>query len=226
MHEIVDEVATLHTKFKTLRSLRALLTPGVLTEHFLAGRRRPYLSPLKLYLVCAAVFFLAAPLAGFTLEWLIKDDQSGTLRTLVAAHEAERGVASALFNARFDLRLQSVYTIGMGVGVLAFALALQVLYFTKRLPFGAHLIFALHYVSFLYLITVVAGASRRVGASSEFGAGMALCVTALYLFLALRRVYGERTISVALKAAAVFLLTLVVNGLTSALAIRLTLALV
>ncbi len=78
VHEIVDEVTTLHTKFKTLRSLRALLTPGVLTEHFLAGRRRPYLSPLKLYLVCAAVFFLAAPLAGFTLEWLIKDDQSAT----------------------------------------------------------------------------------------------------------------------------------------------------
>jgi hypothetical protein len=66
-HELTDEVATLHLKFKMIRSLRALVTPGLLTTEYLAGRRRRHLSPIQLYLVCAALFFLTAPLAGFTL---------------------------------------------------------------------------------------------------------------------------------------------------------------
>jgi uncharacterized protein DUF3667 len=58
-HDVVDQVASFRLKFTTLRTLRALLTPGLLTAEFVAGRRRPYLNPLKLYLVCAALFFLA-----------------------------------------------------------------------------------------------------------------------------------------------------------------------
>ena len=45
----------------------------------------PYLNPLRLYLVCATLFFLAAPWAGFTLEEMIQQDQSGTRSSLVSA---------------------------------------------------------------------------------------------------------------------------------------------
>jgi hypothetical protein len=226
VQELIDEVTTLRAHFKTLHSLRALLTPGYLTAEFLAGRRRPYLSPIKVYLVCAAVFFLAASLGGFTLASLIEDDRSGTLRRLVSARQVERGLAPELFRAQFDLRLQSVYTIGMGAGGIAFALGLEVLFFTKRMPFGAHVIFACHYVSFLYLLTIAAGASRRLGVSTELAAGLALCLIAPYLFLALKRVYHETSRAIVLKAGGMFALTLVVNNVTSRLAILLTLALV
>jgi Protein of unknown function (DUF3667) len=77
--DLADEVGTLGFKFKTLRTLRGLLTPGLLTTEFMAGRRQPCLSPIKLYFVCAAIFFLAAPIAGFTLPALIADDRSGEL---------------------------------------------------------------------------------------------------------------------------------------------------
>jgi len=38
-----------------------LLIPGLLTAEFLAGRRQPYLTPFKAYVICAALFFLSAP---------------------------------------------------------------------------------------------------------------------------------------------------------------------
>jgi hypothetical protein len=71
-HELVDEIATLHERFKTLRTLRQLLVPGFLSAEFLAGRRQPYLTPFKVYLVCAAMFFLAAPAAGFSVASMLE----------------------------------------------------------------------------------------------------------------------------------------------------------
>src|SRR5262245_34174834 len=98
LDELVDEIASLRAHFKTLHTLRALLTPGLLTADFLAGRRQPYLSPLKLYLVCAAIFFLSAPVAGFKLESMLAADTSGTLGTLVSARVLERRLDPAVFD--------------------------------------------------------------------------------------------------------------------------------
>ena len=97
--ELADEVGTLGFRFKTVRTLRSLLIPGLLTAEFLAGRRQPYLSPMKVYFVCAAIFFLAAPLAGFTLPSLIADDRSGELLRLVAARAAARGIDPAMLQS-------------------------------------------------------------------------------------------------------------------------------
>jgi hypothetical protein len=66
--ELADEIATLHERFKTLRTLRTLLVPGLLSAEFLAGQRQPYLTPFKVYVVCAAVFFLAARQLGVSVN--------------------------------------------------------------------------------------------------------------------------------------------------------------
>ena len=222
--ELANEVASLRFKFKTIRSLRALLTPGLLTTEYLAGRRQHYLSPVRLYFVCAALFFLAAPLAGFTLTSLIAGDQSGDLLRLVTARASERGLDPALFSQRFDLRIQSVYTLALGTGVIAVAFMLQLL-FRRALPFGAHLIFALHYFSFLYLVTAAAGTSRRFGLVDDLAAALAICLIAAYLFVAMKRAYPGSIPLVILRSAALLLLTLAFNYAADAGAIRLTLAL-
>jgi Protein of unknown function (DUF3667) len=222
--ELADEVATLGVKFKILRSVRALVSPGRLTTEFLAGRRQPYLRPIPLYFVCAALFFLAAPLAGFTLSALIAEDRSGDLTRLVAARADERGLDPVLFSQRFDLQVQSVYTLALGTGVVAVALMLQLL-FRRAFPFGAHLVFALHYFSFLYLVTAAAGASRRVGLPDEVAAGLAIGMITPYVFLAMKRVYPGSTLSVVVKSAVLLLLTFACNFVADLAAMRLTLAL-
>jgi hypothetical protein len=223
--EVVDEVTSFRTKFKTLRTLRGLLIPGFLTEEYLAGRRQPFLSPFKAYLVCAAFFFLSAPVAGFTLASMLDADRSGELRRLVTVREAERHLDPAVFNLRFDSRVQSVYTITLGAVAIGFALVLQVLFRKQRWPYGAHLVFALHYISFIYLVTVLAGFSRRMGASTDVSVLGGYMLILPYLILSLKRVYAESNGAIVLKGTVILFLTLVLNNVASSVAIRVTLAL-
>lgn len=223
---LADEIATIHERFKTLRTLRTLLVPGLLSAEFLAGRREPYLTPFKVYVVCAAMFFVAAPTAGFTLASMLEGDQSGTLSRLVSARVADTGLDLSHFYARFDVRVQSVYTITLGVAAVVFALLLQWLFRTQGRPYGAHLIFALHFVAFMYLVTIAAGLSRMLGMSVDEAAAAGYALIAPYLIFALKRVYTESAGVILLKASALLLLTIVLNNLASLAAIRVTLALV
>jgi hypothetical protein len=226
VRELADEIANLNSKFKILRSLRGLLTPGFLTAEYLDGRRQAHLNPIKLYLVCAAIFFLSAPVAGFKLASMVDEEPSGDLARLVSARVAERGLDRSLFSARFDVRVQSIYTITLGTGAIVIAVLLQLLFRKQARPYGAHLIFALHYVSFMYLVTAAAGAGRVIGASAEVAAMSAFAVIVPYLVLAMKRVYLEANGLILLKAGALLMLTLAVNAFASLAAIRLTLALV
>src|ERR1700704_3478583 len=74
VRELTDELANLRGKFKVVRSLRGLAVPGFLTTEYLAGRRQALLTPIKVYLLCAAIFFLSAPFAGFRLRAMIAED--------------------------------------------------------------------------------------------------------------------------------------------------------
>lgn len=221
--DLAEETAGLRVKFKTLSSLGALLIPGRLTGEYLAGRRQPYLAPLQIYLVCAALFFLAAPMAGFTLGSMIASDQTGELASLVEARTAERGLDPVIVNQRFDVKVKTVYTIALGAGVILMALLLQLL-FRAGLPFGAHLALALHYFSFAYLATAFVGIMHRLGVFEQAAAGLGVCLIAAYLFVALRRIYAGSKAYILLRWAAVFLLIIALNNLASVIAIRLTLA--
>ena len=142
--------------FKSLRSVVALFKPGHIAAEFLAGRRVRYLNPLKLYFPCAAPFFLVAPnLSGFNLKELLQQDSEGTLHAMVQHRMDQKQIPFARFEERFNLRLQTVYTLGLGLSGLAVALILRVLYRGPGTPMGTHIVFALYYVSFFYLAALV-----------------------------------------------------------------------
>ena len=86
--------------------------------------------------------------------------------------------------------------------------------------------FALHVVSFQYLITALAGITHGLGLARDVASMAGLSLITIYIALALKRVYGGSATSIALKTAALFLLTLAVNYAASAAAIRITLLLV
>jgi hypothetical protein len=223
--DLFDEVANLNKKFKTVRTLRGLAKPGWLTVEYLAGRRQPYLTPFKVYLVCAAIFFLSAPLAGFNLASLIESDRSGTVGRLASARVGDTDPRRPLFNARFDSRVQSVYTIAGGFEAVVIGVMLQLLFRKHDWPYGAHLVFALHYIAFMYLLTIGAGAAHRLGLSTDLAAVAGYLLLVPYLVVALKRVYPESMGVILLKASALMLLVVGFNGLANFIAIRLTFAL-
>ncbi|MGE0703768.1 MAG: hypothetical protein AB7P22_07515 [Vicinamibacterales bacterium] len=165
-------------------------------------------------------------MAGFTLVSMLDSDASGVLNELVSARIAERDLAPLFFNARFDVRVQSVYTITLGAVAVIFALILQLLFRKSNRPCGAQLIFAVHYISFIYLLTVARRRQPHDGLSTDAAASAGYAVILPCLILGLKRVYAQSASISLAKAAVLLLLTVALNSLANFAAIRVTLAFV
>jgi hypothetical protein len=215
----------LHLDFKTVHTLVALFRPGFLTKEFLDGRRARYLTPLRLYFLSAAIFFVAAPSVGFSLEDMLQQDPEGLLKNLVTARAQARGMDMPLFAERFNLRVQTVYTLSLSVSIVVAALLLRLLFRTHTL--GAHLVFALHYVAFLYMGAIVIGAiEEAVSAPPLVVLAMLYAVLIPYLFIAMRRVYGQSPTRTIFKVLVMCVVTFFVDNAVNFGALLLTLWLV
>lgn len=166
---------------RTVRTL--LLRPGRLTTEFLAGHRRRYTPPFRLYLVISVVFFL------------------------VATWAATRG---ALLEAGQDIRVDAPGQASflsddlprlMFLLLPLFALLLKAV-FPRRLYFD-HLVFSLHlhcvaYVVMALLLPLEQAAGRHwiplIGQLALFAYLLA------YVVISIRRVYRCRWFGAALRA--------------------------
>jgi len=162
--------------------------PGLLTSEFLAGRRRRYTSPLRLYLVISIAFFVI-------VAWLA---QSGIL-----LEPGQDPGFDAAVQARF---LSDDLPRLMFLLLPVFAVLLKVV-FARRLYFD-HLIFSLHLHSAGYIVLALAMPLEDLAGKDIF----ALIVRALllayflaYFVLAMRRVYAPGWVALVLKSAAVLL---------------------
>ncbi|MGD8978050.1 MAG: DUF3667 domain-containing protein [Gammaproteobacteria bacterium] len=187
---------------RAMRTLRTLFRrPGVLTNEYLAGHRRRYSSPIRLYLVVSVLFFVVA-------AWVV-----GRGMLLGEGQSLE---ADAPGQARFvseDLpRL-------MFVLLPVFALLLKAV-FWRRLYFE-HLIHSLHIHSAAYLILVfllpLEDAANRLVWALILQLGLAVYLVA-YLLISVRRVYVASWTATVGKTAGVLLAYMVlVAGLSEAL---------
>ena len=160
--------------------------PGTLTSEFLAGRRRRYTPPLRLYLVTSISFFVL-------VAWLA---QSGVL--------LEPGQ-----DPKFDAAVQAQFLSDdlprlMFVLLPVFALLLKVVYF-RRLYFD-HLIFSIHLHTAGYLVLALMllledFADKNVGLMiAQF---VPLAYFLAHFVIAVQRVYGSNWLVAALRSAAV-----------------------
>lgn len=213
--------------FKTLRSLRTLFVPGKLTADFVDGHRLPYLSPVKVYLLCGALFFMATPFTGFTLEAIAAADRTGLIRDTVAESLEASGLTREHFIERFELRFQSVYTASLVISVAVVAMLNALLFRAQRRPAAAHAVFALHYVAFLYLAGIAVGfIAVRVSMPSAYTLPLLYLILGPYLFYALRRVYADTAGRTIVKTITILVVTLIIDSLVNFMAFMLTLRLV
>jgi hypothetical protein len=167
--------------------------PGKLTAEFLAGRRRTYTSPLRLYLVISISFFVL-------VAWLAR---SGIL--------LEPGQ-----DPSFDAAVQAGFLANdlpllMFVLLPIFALLLKIV-FSRRLYFD-HLIFSLHlhsaaYVLFAVMLPLEKLADRHLALLLLQALGLAALVA--YFVIALRRVYRPTWLAVSWKSVAVIFAYMVI----------------
>jgi hypothetical protein len=193
--EVVKE--TLEIDGRAYRTVRYLLTkPGALTAEYLAGRRRSYTPPLRLYLVISVSFFLL-------VAWLAGRG--------VLLHAGQTLEEDAVYQARF---LSEDLPRLMFVLLPSFALLIK-LVFPKRLYFD-HVIFSVHLHSASYLLLALTLPLENIAAdhwAAVAGHMLLLCFFLGYFVLSIRRVYEASWIVATLKS---FVILLGYLGIVSA----------
>jgi hypothetical protein len=185
---------------KIPRTLWALLSkPGFLTEGYLAGRRRRFVSPIRLaaILLPLSLFLFThfKQAAVFDLSFLIDLDQSGQMAQKIDRAAAKRHLTREAVIEAVNVRYQKYMSWAQVGNLVVMALALHLMYLRAGRYLVEHVVFSLHYVSFIALtnvllwplvmwLTMKHPATRVV--STVIGLGWMV-----YVFLALKRFYRQ-----------------------------------
>ncbi len=197
-HEALHEFT--HIDGKIWRTVGALLfQPGRLTKEYWAGRRGQWVRPLRLYLVISALTLLFAASAAGPLGLRVWATGDGNYTVGSRPVNAKR---VAPIDAEVSHRVQSVYLWIRYLSLGVFAAASLLAYRKKQRYYGAHIILGMHFYSFEYLVN---GALARALPETALGAPVSIGIGFLYLWLCLRRLYGEGWFVTVLKTCFVFI---------------------
>lgn len=213
---------------RLLRTLRALVArPGVLTQLYLRGPRKPFVGPFALFLLAnvgfvameslSNSFVFSPPLANH----LQRQPWSEFARDLVARRLASAHTTLADYAPVFDAAVETNARTFIIVMVPPFAVAAALLFFRRRPPFVANLVFALHFHAFMLLLfsaalaiptldLLIGGpglASQRLDDVISVGL---LAGATFYLYRAIGPAYAARGPSRVLQAIALGLAAMVV----------------
>ena len=183
--ELVADVAreTFDLDGRAWRTLKTLFRrPGLLTSEFLAGKRRSYTPPLRLYLFISVSFFVL-------MAWVAGQG--------ILLEPGQTTGADADVQARF---LAEVLPRLMFLLLPAFALLLKLL-LHKRLYLD-HLVFSVHLHSAAYIVLVFMVPIENVAETFRpalIAQLLLLAYLVVYMVLALRRVYATNWFGAALR---------------------------
>jgi len=208
-----------HFDFKSLRAVRTLVTqPGRLTRDYLDGRRRGYIGPVQLFIIVNVLFAFAGP-TTFRTPLSVQQQDAPFVemkRAMVASAVAARRVEKEEFRRSFDEAAGLQAKTWVFVMIPLLALATAAIYGFRRF-FFEHLIFNIHFLAFTLAWMLAAGvllswglraAGIRLDARQwdNLVSSIILVGLAAYLFVALRRVFGDRAPVAAARALTVTLL--------------------
>jgi hypothetical protein len=223
---------TFHLESNLARSLGALLRrPGALTVSYLEGERSNHVRPFRLYLTASFIYFLALsllPPQDFIEVKVGPEPSQGTQvaldRPLVEVRLDPEAPAPAgklredtpfkrklnrfIANGQEAAREQALRAISstmpkaMFVLVPVFALLLGLLYRKSGRFYAEHFLFALHFHAFAFLALSLGLVLARLLGRGPTPLMQLLLVS--YLFLALRRVYGQSRVRTVFKTAVLY----------------------
>ncbi|MCA1751359.1 MAG: DUF3667 domain-containing protein [Cryomorphaceae bacterium] len=163
---------------KIVNSIKPLLfKPGALTVEYENRRRARYISPLRLYIFVSILFFLI-------LAW------SGDSPKL----QEELTPDAGMWNSFFDVYLPRVFFVLLPI----FALITNLLFRKLKMSYVGHLVFALHFHSFVFIVLMAYQLLSRIFAANELYTVNAILLSLtilwfmVYLILALKRVFKRR----------------------------------
>ena len=202
---------------RLIRSVRRLVTrPGALTVAYLQGQRKLYTAPLQLFFLANVLFFAMhavtdAKVFSTPLDAHLHNQPWDALAGRLVMHRLETthrtlDLYAPVFDRAMALNAKSLIVLM----VLPFVLVLPILFHRSRRPFIAHVVFSLHFCTFLLLLfciaLVVVGADEMSGGNGlksetqDHVLSISLLVaSAAYLYIATGTVYAATGAIRALK---------------------------
>ena len=224
-HEAFETVTNVERSF--LRTFWTLLRrPGELTAAYIRGERVRFLKPLQLLLLVNVAFFVFSGVLGVrvfttTIGSHLNAPYRELARDVYAERQPASGLAEAPYRAAFNQKVEVLSRTLLIAMTPAIALIFALLYIRRRRPVVMHVVFATHLLTAILVITMVLAAimlsmdavlwyvaSRMREQTQEFvGSFSMLALVVTYLYLAIRRAYGDPVWRALLKTAlATFLL--------------------
>jgi len=207
-------LATEGALWRTLKLL--LIKPGELTRQYLAGRRKHYVLPLRLYLTVSLVVLLMLRLvASVNIDTpdSVQFDGNEARNVKVTLGVGSAGLKDGVFfctdlpawlckriQRRIDLKPEALASAVQQLGerfvanlgavlfvvLPSFALWLKLVYFNRHLRYTEHLVFALHLHTFWFLMICL------LLTPWPWVPTLAMLAVPVYAWLAMGRVYGGR----------------------------------
>jgi hypothetical protein len=165
-----------------------------------------YSSPVQLYLWCTAAFFLTQaffplvqlnPETGAVISSLSAVSIGTSLSPETVERLADQGTPISVFAERFDAAVTAYFPVLLVAFVAAAALLMALLF--RREPARKHIVFALHWTGFYFVLEMVRQPFPRLGPWATPASIFATLLSLVYLYLAMREVYGRGRIGTALR---------------------------
>lgn len=184
-----------------------LFRPGRLTRAYVDGQRVRYSHPVQLYLWCTTAFFVTQ---SFFPMVHLDPDTGGIVSRLSAvtigtgvspetlARLAEQGTPLSVFAERFDAAVTAYFPVLLValVGLVAGLMALQ---FWRESAL-THIVFALHWCAFYFVLEMVRQLLPTLGQWGEPISVGATLLALAYLAVAMRTVYGRGRVATVCRA--------------------------
>lgn len=204
MHVLTDIDSRLVSSFRSL-----VTRPGALAVAYFSAARERYLRPLRIFLYCNVIYFLAQPFTNYnTLTsplqvHLYALPYSRWVRPMVIRRVQHRHVRLVDYAVPFDATVQAhARTLAIAL-VPILALVLAVVLFRRRRYFVEHMVFATHsialFILLMPLLQLVLTVLWRVLPAAGMGAysvnllleaGSIVLPCGAYFYFGLRRFYS------------------------------------
>jgi hypothetical protein len=240
MHEALEGIT--HTDSRLWRTLHLLwFKPGKLTLEFVAGRRAAYLPPFRLYLVLSIIFFLVASASNTHVKFVRFDGKADLASTDPAECTSVNttNFTTHLFGHDWTPRIRracgeiardnganllhvfiSTAPKAMFIFLPLIAFLNMLMYWRPRHKYAEHLLFFVHLHAFFFsVMTLVFLAGDAAEAWPRLSPVLGLTPLLLwsmplYTATGLRRVFAKSWTGALVKAAALFIVYMVVLTIT------------
>jgi hypothetical protein len=184
-----------------------LLRPGRLTRAYVDGQRARYVTPVQIYLLCTAGFFLLHAYAPFVRL----DPETGAVESRLSALSvgvalpasmlsrlSASGVSLASFAPRFDAAVSAYLPVLLVALVAGTALLMAVLFWREAVV--THVVFALHWSAFYFVLEATRQILPIVGVRGGLASMVGSLMAIGYLAIAMRTVYRRSWASSTIRA--------------------------